>query len=632
MLLSVLLVLSMLQSSFLLEIYTEETPIWSQNKENYRAFFKKILTEYNIDFHEQIKVFVSLYRVIIYLPEISDTTSEIKKNIKGPKIENLEAVSSFAKKYDIDKKDLQTKDGFVFYNQTIHGVKSNIALKNMIEHELQKYSFKKSMVWNESQVSWVRPIRSILALYNNDILDITFAGIKSSDIVYVHKYLDASLFKKVSSFERYQEYLEENNIIFCDFQRKKKIIEKLNEIVDILYFAVPQNKLDLFADNLSKSSEYIYLEYIQIELPDEFLKENLLLRELYQEVVESEGMITIHNFVIFGLNIMPNDDIKADYLNLINSRLHDVLFLFNLDQGLDLEKSYLNLKNINFYGEKSSIFDQSVRMEKIAKFIWPSNKELIKAAKMYLVGMNSYLYSDYSSMLSYISYNLTQNKFMISKEIKFIHNIDTLVNLFAIGKRVTPSKDLYGMRKISFAILDFALNFDVNLQSIVNYIESLISSDNENEIINFIITRLKFKIDNCNDNVLCSIKDIVEFDNLTLFLNTYEKIAKLYQESSNTLSILYRLEKICLSMIAEDLSLLENVSVNQKLLTDKEEKVLFLAYEDLVFQDLLPLIENMLNNCKINVEDKATKTNRTNLIYLCYQKGLKELGLKKAVV
>ena len=85
------------------------------------------------------------------------------------------------------------------------------------------------MVWNESRLPFIRPVRNILALFNNKPLDVQFAGVRSGNKVPGHLLLSDAFFE-VNSFREYIEGLSKNFVILREEERKSKI---LAEILDV---------------------------------------------------------------------------------------------------------------------------------------------------------------------------------------------------------------------------------------------------------------------------------------------------------------------------------------------------------------------------------------------------------------
>ena len=93
------------------------------------------------------------------------------------------------------------------------------------------------MKWNgDSDIKWISPLRNILCIFNGEVVNFEFCGLKSTNYTYGHKIL-VGLDKKIeiSSFNDYKNKMAENFVIF-DQNEREKIINR-NEIEEIIKIA-----------------------------------------------------------------------------------------------------------------------------------------------------------------------------------------------------------------------------------------------------------------------------------------------------------------------------------------------------------------------------------------------------------
>ncbi len=113
------------------------------------------------------------------------------------------------------------------------GLDAAALLSAAIPAVLAGLTFAKTMVWNESRQPFMRPIKNILALFNNKLLDVEFAGVKSSNKVFGHLLLSDAYFE-VNSFKDYIQGLSKNFVILREEERKSKILAEILEIEEEL--------------------------------------------------------------------------------------------------------------------------------------------------------------------------------------------------------------------------------------------------------------------------------------------------------------------------------------------------------------------------------------------------------------
>ena len=99
----------------------------------------------------------------------------------------------------------------------------------LIPKLLESHQWKKSMKWGEFDLNWARPLKSIVALFDNKIIDFKFFHIQSSNLTSIEG-VNEDIVKKISNFKSYLSILKSKNIILDHEKRKKIVVNKLNSI------------------------------------------------------------------------------------------------------------------------------------------------------------------------------------------------------------------------------------------------------------------------------------------------------------------------------------------------------------------------------------------------------------------
>ena len=167
-------------SEFFLELFSEEIPAGLQKNLREKIFedFKSIFEEKSIKSKKSFS-FSSPNRLVIVFDGL-DKQIEIKsKVIKGPKISAPNhALEGFLRSNKIFEKNIYKKETekgeFYFFLKP----KEKIDTKDILEKEipiiLDKINWKKSMKWSDHNLLWGRPLKSLLAFFNNKFLLLVF--------------------------------------------------------------------------------------------------------------------------------------------------------------------------------------------------------------------------------------------------------------------------------------------------------------------------------------------------------------------------------------------------------------------------------------------------------------------------
>ena len=178
-------------SEFLLELYSEEIPpnLQINARNDIQEKIKNSLIEENLKIGS-LQAFSSPTRLIILIKEFSNKIKIPSKEIRGPKVGVIDdIVNNFLKAHQSSNKDLikrQSDKGNFYYLKTkSKEVQTEDILKKIVVNSIASIKWKKSMRWGDMDLFWGRPLRSILAIYNGNILNFSYGHLKSSDYTYI---------------------------------------------------------------------------------------------------------------------------------------------------------------------------------------------------------------------------------------------------------------------------------------------------------------------------------------------------------------------------------------------------------------------------------------------------------------
>ena len=159
-------------SELLIELFSEEIPPNLQI--NARNEFKKLLVEelssVNLSYKD-LEVYSTPTRLTIFVSGLPKKIKFLPSEIKGPKLgvpQNI--VENFAKSKNVAIDDLYEKKlekgNFYFVKLKGKEIDTESELIKIIPKTLNGISWKKSMKWSDHNLSWGRPLRSILSIYD----------------------------------------------------------------------------------------------------------------------------------------------------------------------------------------------------------------------------------------------------------------------------------------------------------------------------------------------------------------------------------------------------------------------------------------------------------------------------------
>lgn len=180
-------------SEFFLELFSEEIPSSSQKKlrSDLLEVFQKLFMDKSIKFKNN-KSYSTPNRLVILFEELQKETIVKSEEIKGPNVNApKEALEGFLRSNKISKEKIlkkKTEKGeFYFFNTPQKKINTHDLLEELIPQILDQIQWKKSMRWGNYNLSWARPLKSILAVFDKKKINFKFYHLLSSNTTFIDK-------------------------------------------------------------------------------------------------------------------------------------------------------------------------------------------------------------------------------------------------------------------------------------------------------------------------------------------------------------------------------------------------------------------------------------------------------------
>ena len=524
-------------SEFFLELFSEEIPANLQKNarrsllQNFKDFFEKK----NIKFSKDLS-FSTPNRLLILFDGIKPEIHQKEEEIRGPKTDAPEkALDGFLRSNNFQKKNLYQKENdkgvFYFAKKPPKIIKIYDLLNENIPLILDKASWKKSMKWGDFELYWGRPLKSILAVFNNKNLTFKYHHLQSSNSTFIDKDFEDKT-KIFNNFKIYTDYFKKSKVIIDQNKRKKlietqlaKISKKKNLTVEI------NNKLLDEVTNLVNKPNILVCKFDEkfLQIPKEILITTMQFHQKYFHTFDSNRNITT-NFLVVANNKDNKGFIKSGNERVIEARLNDAQFFWEKNKSNNLFKQISKLKSINYFKGLGTYFDKAQRMRKLGAII--SDELLISKDKVELLtsickvdllsdivgefpelqGIMGGHFAKFQGFDKDISLAISEHYLPVGIDSKtpkkpfsialaLTDKIDTLVGFFGIDHKPTSSKDPYALRRSALGVIRILLenNKEFKLKDLINYSSNLYQEQGfdfsnktlHKDLINFFIERLK---------------------------------------------------------------------------------------------------------------------------------------------
>ena len=525
-------------SEFFLELFSEEIPSSLQKnlREDLLNSFTKVFNEKSISYKKNSS-FSTPNRLVVLFEGLQKKILLKSEEIKGPNVKAPEiALEGFIRSNNIVKKDLikkkLDKGEFYFFKTKSKKLSTQDLLEELIPQILNKIQWKKSMRWSDFNLSWGRPLKSILAIFDKKKLTFNFHHLTSSNTSFIDKEFEEK--KKIFiDFKDYNNFFKKINITIDHNLRKNFIEKKLDEISSKKNVKIENNSklIDEVVD-LTDQPNVIQCEFDRkfLNIPKEILIITMQHHQKYFPTFDKKGNIT-NEFLVVTNKRDINGLIKLGNERVVEARLNDAEFFWKKDKSQNLVKRVSVLKSMNYFKGLGTYFDKVQRMRKLGGML--SDELLISKDKVELsasickvdlvsdlVGefpelqgvMGGYFAEaqgfekDVSKAISeqYLPAGLNSKvpKKPYSVALSLADKIDTLVGFFGINQKPTSSKDPFALRRLALGIVKTIVENkkDFKLRDLISYSAGLYLDqgfDFENkslqrELENFLMDRLKF--------------------------------------------------------------------------------------------------------------------------------------------
>src|SRR5687767_8836132 len=179
----------------LLELFSEEIParMQAQGAKDLERLVVGALSDRGLLF-EAVRGFAGPRRLTLAISGLPAKQPDVSEEKKGPRINAPEkAIEGFLKSAGVTlaqcEKRADPKGDF--YVAVIHrkGRATADVLAEILPETIAKLPWPKSMRWGDGSFRWVRPLHSIVATFDGEIVPFEIAGVKSGNLTRGHRFL-----------------------------------------------------------------------------------------------------------------------------------------------------------------------------------------------------------------------------------------------------------------------------------------------------------------------------------------------------------------------------------------------------------------------------------------------------------
>jgi glycyl-tRNA synthetase beta chain len=569
-------------ANFLCEIGTEEIPagyipVASASLKN---IMNDKLVEARIDF-SGIEVYATPRRFAILISDLAESQRSEIVELKGPSAQAAydqqgnptKALQGFLKGNGLEPGDAAVKEtdkgSYVFASKKLESGKTVDIIPGIIENLVLTLPFPKRMKWSDKKVTFPRPVRYFLLMYNDRVIPFEIEGIKSGNLTRGH-FVQFNRMIEINRISEYEDKLRENWVILDQNERKEIIRKGLVAAAEtaggVLY--EDEDLLDTVTFLVEKP-HIIVCEFDKafLEIPDIVLIAEMKEHQKYFAITDKNGKL-MNKFLVTANNPENKNVIKGN-VKVISARFTDAGFFYKEDAKIKLEDRVDSLKKVLFHKELGSIYDKIVRVGDAASILIDllsleakTAEKIKRAVLLSKADLDTAMVYEFASLQGQIGriYALNEGEDpevaeaindhyrprfsgdkvpsgIVSIILSIAEKIDNIFGSFSVGNIPKGSQDPYALRRQANAIVELIIRNNLKFQ-----LADALGKASENykdgaaltgKIIEFINTRAKtiftddgFRYDEIDACMLEGNTDYVELHRRAESLNSFRKNEK----------------------------------------------------------------------------------------------------------
>lgn len=498
---------------FLLEVGTEELPasFIDQALDQWQRQIPPQLTELGLPF-TGIEFYGTPRRLALLIRDIAPAQADRLLEIKGPALASAyvdgnptKALQGFMRSKGLAPEDLVVRDTdkgqFVYGRQQVQGRDTREILAEKIGGWITGLEGKRLMRWGWGDVKFPRPIRWLVALWDDQVLPcpVTVENLTIDRYTQGHRVLCSQPIEVTTAGE-YAQILAEGGVI-VDRAKRAQIIQSQIHSIEQELNAQVKVPGELLAEvvNLVEYPTAIVGDFEPefLTLPPEVIETEMISHQRYFPVYR-DGQILPHFITISNGDPRKAQIISAGNGRVIRARLSDGKFFFDSDRAVPLSSLLPQLAKVTFQEQLGSVADKVARMLKILPLLCHAipnlnltdteeqlTKRSIELCKADLVsqmvkefpelqGIMGGYYARSSGEPEAVAVAIrelyqTQPSTLVGQLTAICDRLDTLVGIFSVGIVPTGSSDPFALRRSANSILQMAWqnHFQLNLPQLL---------------------------------------------------------------------------------------------------------------------------------------------------------------------
>ncbi|WP_018152501.1 glycine--tRNA ligase subunit beta [Leeia oryzae] len=505
-----------MQETLLIELLTEELPpkaLATLGQVFAQTVFDELVKLQLVGADVELQPFASPRRLAVRIPAVSSIQPEQQIERKGPAVASgmkdgqpTPALQGFARSCGVDVSVLQTmsdgkQDVFVFRSSKPGAALASL-LPDVLTTAIKKLPIPKVMRWGDTDVQFVRPVKSLIVLLGNEVLPVELLGLTSGRVTRGHRFLSSGELT-IAHADDYARVLFEDGKVVASVAARKSLIEKeLSQAAASLNATIGADVA--LIDEVAALVEWpvVYVGRFEdefLKVPQECLMLTMQQNQKYFPLLDAAGKLLPTFLVVSNLKTDDPSHIIQGNERVLRARLSDARFFFEQDQKTKLDNRVARLADVVYHNKLGSQLERIARLQtlagEIAALLGADRALAARAAYLAKADLVSDMVGEFPELQGIMGRYYAQidgehaevadaieghyhPRFAgdalpqghVALSVALADKLETLVGIYGIGLIPTGDKDPFALRRAALGVLRMMVEAElpIDLQQLLN--------------------------------------------------------------------------------------------------------------------------------------------------------------------
>jgi glycyl-tRNA synthetase beta chain len=308
---------------------------------------------------------------------------DITEQLTGPAVtvafkdgQPTPAAHAFAKKAGVDVTALERvttpKGDYLSAKVTKKGRRAAEILAELLPREIASIYWPKNMYWRKPSERFVRPVRWLVAMLDDQVIPLEFDGIRAGNESRGHRILSSGRIAISHAGSAYLDALRAAKVIGrSDREHQiRKALDAATRTIPGARWREDASLLDTVV-NLTEWPSAILGSFDPefLELPEEVLVTVMRDHQKYFAIEDAEGKLLPHFLAVLNTDGDPQGLIRHGNERVLRARFNDARFFWQTDQKHPLRERVSWLKNVTFQKDLGSYYDKTMRVQRLCSWV-----------------------------------------------------------------------------------------------------------------------------------------------------------------------------------------------------------------------------------------------------------------------